>query len=285
MPSFIDLHTHTTASDGAMEPGELVRYAEECGLSAVAITDHDSVGGLEEARTAVHGLDIEVIDGIEFSAEYENELHILGLYIDPYAAMLQGAMQELCDKRAKRNEQMILRLNELGMDIACDDVLAKCASGDMSNVGRVHIALALVDKGYALDIDDAFSKYLVKGAAAYIARERFSPKRCIEIIKSSGGYAFLAHPVYSEKESEKLCELIDELVGYGLDGVECYHSAQTEEFSQMCVSLCQSRNLLISGGSDFHGINRTDARIGQVSDGRYIEYDILRDIKRETGKL
>ncbi len=285
MPSFIDLHTHTTASDGAMTPAELVRYAEECGLSAIAITDHDSVDGLEEARAASQGLDIEVIDGIELSAEYENELHILGLYIDPYAAMLQGAMQELCNKREQRNEKMIVRLSELGFDITRDDVLSKCALGNMSNVGRVHIALALIEKGYATDIDDAFSKYLAKGGAAHIPRERFSPKKCIEIIKSSGGYAFLAHPAYSQKDPEKLCALIDELVCYGLDGVECYHSALTEKYSQMCVDICKSRDLLISGGSDFHGLNRMDVRIGQVSDGRYIEYDILGDIKIEIEKL
>ncbi len=284
MPSFIDLHTHTTKSDGSMTPSELVRYAEESGLCAIAITDHDSVDGLCEAHEAAQGLDIEVIDGIEFSAQYENELHILGLYIDPYAAMLQGAMHEMKDKRVARNEKLIKRLNDMGLSITRDDVLLKKADGNMAEVGRVHIALALIEKGIVSSIGEAFEKYLAKDAGAYVERERFSPKKCIEIIKNSGGYAFLAHPICSQKDPDKLEALVDELVSYGLDGIECYHSKHTYELSEFYESICKNRSLMICGGSDFHGANSPGVHIGQANDARYIELDILDDIKRKIGK-
>lgn len=285
MPGFIDLHTHTTASDGALTPSQLVRYAEECGLCAIAITDHDAVGGLDEAKEAAQGLDIELINGIEFSATYDKELHILGYYIDPYAAILQGAMQELSEKRAKRNMHMIQKLIENGCDITREDVLSAKESDDIAEFGRLHIALALVNKGYAKNLKEAFSKYLSMGACAYVERERFSPKRCIEIIKKSGGYAFLAHPIYLDKESAQLEEFIEELIGYGLDGIECFHSAHTDEFSALCVDIAKRHSLMISAGSDYHGENKRSASLGRVNNGRYIERDILDDIKNNIAKL
>ena len=284
MPSFIDLHTHTTASDGTYTPSELVRFAEESAISAIAITDHDSVAGLEEAKEASVGLDIEVIDGIEMSADFDGELHILGLYIDPYAAILQGAMQDMQMWRGERNEHMLQRLIDMGLDITRDEVLEISGSETMESVGRVHIAQALVKKDLAESVEDAFEKYLLPSGNAYVPRKRFSPRKCIEIIKSAGGYAFLAHPVYSVKDTDKIEPLVLELMEYGLDGVECYHSAQSYEYSDKCLEICKHLGLMVSGGSDFHGANKADVLLGRAFDAKYIDYDILRAIKIKTGK-
>ncbi len=279
MPSFIDLHTHTTASDGELEPAQLVRCAEEHALSAVAITDHDTVAGFDEAKAASVGLDIEVIPGVEMSADFDGEMHILGLFVDPYAAILQGAMQDMRMWRAERNEHMISKLADLGIEICREDVLAKTHSGQMESVGRVHMALALVEKGVVADVGEAFSKYLMRTGEAYVPRKRFSPEKCIEIIKSSGGCAFLAHPVYSAKDIEELEVLVEKLMGYGLDGLECYHSAQDYAYSEGCLRICERHGLLVSGGSDFHGANKPEAQLGRAFDGKYIDFELLRRIK------
>lgn len=283
MPGFIDLHTHTCASDGSMRPEELVRYAEGCGLDAVAVTDHDTVAGLEAAHKAAQGLSIEVVNGIELSADYPQELHILGYFIDPYAAILQGAVHQLQKWRGIRNGQMIARLCELGFDITPEEVLARKPGADMASIGRVHMALAMVEKGYIATVQEAFDKYLTKTGKAYIERQRFSPQKSIEIIKQAGGYAFFAHPILTVKNPDELAPLVDELIGYGLDGIECYHSAMTEEYSALCRSICAGRGLMVSGGSDFHGENRPEVKLGQVYGGQYIEADILLEIKRKIG--
>lgn len=283
MPSFIDLHTHTTASDGELAPAELVRRAEESALSAIAITDHDTVEGFEEAKAASIGLDIEVIPGIEMSADFDGEMHILGLFVDPYAAILQGAMHDMQMWRGERNEHMIMRLADLGTGISREDVLAKAKTEQMESVGRVHIALALVEKGAAESVEDAFARYISSGGEGYVPRKRFSPEKCIEIIKSSGGYAFLAHPVYSVPDVEKLEELVEELAGYGLDGIECYHSSQSYEYSEQCLKICARHNLMVSGGSDFHGVNKPNVQLGRVYDGKYVDFELLRKIKLKIG--
>lgn len=283
MPGFIDLHTHTTASDGSLSPQELVRRAEECGLEAVAITDHDTTAGLFEAENASHGLSIEVIKGIELSAEYISELHILGYFIDPYAAILQGAVHQLQIWRAERNEQMIDRLCSLGLEITPKEVLARKPGADLASIGRVHMALALVQKGYMPTVEEAFERYLSKGGAAYIERRRFSPKKSIEIIKQAGGLAFLAHPILTHKKQEKLGALIDKLIGFGLDGIECYHPNMTDDMSGFCLSVCRCRGLAVSGGSDFHGENRPCVRLGQTFDGRYVEAELLEKMLQRLG--
>ena len=170
MPEFIDLHTHTTASDGSYTTAELVRHAEECGLSAIAITDHDSADGLEEAHSACEALGVEVIDGIEIGADYAGEMHILGLFTDPYAAVLQGAMQELKVWRAQRNEDMIQKLCSIGVSIGRGEVL-ELSGGDMSSAGRVHMAHVIVQKGYTETLKEAFERYLGVGRAGYVAAE------------------------------------------------------------------------------------------------------------------
>lgn len=282
MPSFVDLHTHTTVSDGGLTPAQLVRLAEERALSAVAITDHDSVAGVEEARAAANGLDIEVISGIEMSADFEGEMHILGLFVDPYAAILQGAMHDMGMWRAERNEHMLSRLADLGME-NCREAVLEMTDGRMDRVGRMHMALALAESGAVATTGEAFKRYLVSTGEAYVPRKRFSPQKCIEIIKASGGYAFLAHPCYSQKSSDKLAPLIEELMSYGLDGIECYHSAQSHDYSEQCLKLCRQYDLMVSGGSDFHGENRPEVQLGCAFGGRYIDFDILQRIKDKIG--
>lgn len=281
MPSYIDLHTHTNASDGAMPPFELVFCAARAGLRAIAITDHDTVSGLDEGIAAGEDVGVEVIAGIELSANYPREMHILGLFIDHHSPALTNKLESLKQYRAERNAKMIDNLASQGFIISYDDVLAFKPGSTLAGIGRIHMALALTKKGYAGSVSEAFSKFLTGGAASYVARQKFEPQECIKIIKDAGGYAFLAHPIYSEKEPQNLESLIVRLKDCGLDGVECMHSEQDEAFSDICLRLCRKYSLMVSGGSDFHGANKPHIQIGQVNGQRYIEAHVLDDIKRQ----
>lgn len=283
MPSYIDLHTHTSASDGAMTPFELVSYAKQSGISAIAVTDHDTVAGLDEALEAGESMGVEVIAGIELSADYPREMHILGLFLDPHAPVLAEAMESLIAFRAQRNQKMIENLAAQGFDITADDCLRQKPGGSLAGLGRIHMALALVEKGYAETVKDAFAKYLTGGSEAYVARQKFSPGECIKLVHDAGGYAFLAHPIYSESNIERLEQLVTKLQEIGLDGLECLHSEQDEAFSEVCFSLCKRYGLMASGGSDFHGLNKPHVKIGQAGGGKYIESHLLDDIKRQIG--
>ncbi len=283
MPNYVDLHTHTNASDGSMSAFELVVYAAQAGLSAIAITDHDTVAGLDDGLAAGGDIGIEVIAGIELSADYPREMHILGLFIDHNSPALAKELDSLRQFRAQRNAKMIDNLIAQGFLLTYDDVLACKPGAALDGLGRIHMAVALVKKGYAATVEEAFLRYLTGGSAAYVSRQRFSPQECIALIKEAGGYAFLAHPVYSEKEQDALEDLLVTLKGFGLDGVECMHSEQDETFCDMCVALCRKHALMISGGSDFHGSNKPHIAIGQTGGARYVEAHVLDDIKRQAG--
>lgn len=283
MPSYIDLHTHTTASDGAMSPTQLVTFAKQSGIGAIAVTDHDTTAGLDEAMLAGESLGLEVIPGIELSADYPREMHILGLFIDPHSPSIAAALENLQEFRAERNQKMIDNLRRQGFDLTAEDVLHHKPGGTLSSLGRIHMALALVEKGYAKTVKEAFSQYLTGGSEAYVSRQKFSPRECLDLIHSAGGSAFLAHPIYSEKEADRLEALVAKLKHWGLDGIECLHSELDADFSELCFALCQRYGLMASGGSDFHGANKPHVKIGQACGGRYIESHLLDDIKRNIG--
>lgn len=270
---------HSTASDGTMTPSELALHAKNAGLRAAALTDHDTLSGLREFCFECGKIGIEGIPGVEISAKYRCEMHILGLFVDyenkEFAEILGG----LSRSRAERNYKMLDMLRDGGFDITEEDILSQKQDRDMNLCGRAHFAAALVKKGYAEDTDDAFARYIDRGKPFYAARRTYPPKETIEIIKNAGGLAVLAHPIYISKDEAELETLLTELKGYGLDGAECYYSQYDKAFSDMCLRICKRLDLLPSGGSDFHAGNKPHIPIGIVNGGGVMPYEVVENLK------
>jgi hypothetical protein len=254
--SFVDLHTHSTASDGARGPREVVRAARELGLAALALTDHDTVDGLADARAEGQVLGVRVVAGIELSAvEGDIETHVLGLHLqDP--GRLDAQLRGLRAMRLTRAERIVSRLNELGVRVTLEDVLSQ--SGDGA-VGRPHIARALVNDGWATDMRDAFDRYLGNGKAAFVAKDRLSIGDAIAMIHAAGGLAILAHPGQPGNRKR-----IETLVGLGLDGVEVRHPSHNSEDVARLLALVEHFRLVPSGGSDWHGVAEGGRTLGMM---------------------
>ncbi len=275
---YIDLHTHSTCSDGTLTPTELVHRAKECGLAAIALTDHDTVAGLPEAVTAGADRGVEVVPGIELSARFDGELHILGYFIDYKDEGLRRTLREQVRSRNARNLKMLDRLGELGIRIGREEL--PDPSG--ASVTRAHIAVALVKRGYASSIREAFSRYLVKGSPAYVPRQRPTAAECIHTIRSAGGQAYLAHLNQLRLADEPLLELVKELRGLGLSGIEGLYSEYDEEWTRKCRRIAASLDLKLSGGSDFHGANK-DIRLGVGYGQLRIPYSVLEAMRKIPG--
>lgn len=278
MTDKIDLHTHSTASDGTFAPSELARYAKKKGLAAAAITDHDTVDGVGEFMAECDKIGLEGVAGVEISAQHDKTMHIVGLYIDHENARLNEKLAHLRGGREERNRKMLALLRENGMDITEDDIISQKYGATMANTGRAHIAAALVKKGYAETIGGAFEKYLKRGRSCYVKRFTYSPKESIDMIHAAGGIAVLAHPILISDDYAALRPIIKELKAAGLDGMECYYNNYTPEFRGVCFDLCAEFGLVPSGGSDFHGANKPDVKIGVVSTG-FVPYSVLEGIK------
>ncbi|GGK12669.1 PHP-like protein [Caldalkalibacillus thermarum] len=244
----IDLHTHTTASDGTNPPAENVRLAREKGLKAIAITDHDTVGGIEEALAAGRECGVEVVPGIEISTlRHGQDVHVLGYFIDYQQEGLHHELHKLRDVRAKRNEMMVARLNELGIEITMEEVRAKQTEPE-GNIGRPHIAEVLMDKGIVDSMEEAFEKYLGREGKAYVNPPRISPEDAVRLILRYGGIPVLAHPGLYDDDP-----LIEELVALGLKGIEVYHPDHTDREIEKYSRIAAELQLIATGGSDFHG--------------------------------
>lgn len=248
---FADLHTHTHASDGTEAPARNVQLAKEAGLSAVAITDHDTIAGLREAMEEGARQGIVVVPGVEISTVAGVEdIHVLGLYIKTDDPLLLERLKELRQVRDRRNELMIGKLQELGIPITMDEVLENMRREKSTDetVGRPHIAETLIRKGYASSLEDAFEKYIGRGAPAYANPPRIRPEEAIRWIHEAGGVAVLAHPGLYKDEG-----LAEALIEAGLDGIEAYHSDHSPEEAEKFRRLAESRGLIATAGSDFHG--------------------------------
>jgi hypothetical protein len=259
---FCDLHLHSTASDGTDAPDALPALAKQAGLSSIALTDHDTTAGLAACAHAAHHAGIQFIAGIELSADPRilfprddqparlGTLHILGYFIRPDDEPLARIQQRLLQARTQRNPQMIQRLNDLGVSIDYDEVIA-AAGGTI--VGRPHIAQVLLRKGYVKSIHEAFSRYIGEGAAAYVRKDRLPADEAIHAIHNAGGLAVLAHPVQLRFAPQTLEHAVARLKSMGLDGIEVRHSdhhpADVEHFEKLARKL----SLLTTGGSDYHG--------------------------------
>ena len=254
--TFVDLHTHSTASDGARAPREVVRAASELGLAALALTDHDTVDGLAEAGDEGRALGVRVVAGIELSAvEGDIETHVLGLHLQD-TGRLDVQLRALRAMRLTRAERIVTRLNELGVRVTLADVLSQAGGGA---VGRPHIARALVNDGWATDMRDAFDRYLGNGKAAFVAKDRLSIADAIAMIHAAGGLAILAHPGQSGNRKR-----IEVLVGLGLDGVEVRHPSHNAEDVARLSALVDHFGLTPSGGSDWHGVAEGGRTLGMM---------------------
>jgi len=275
-----DLHMHTVHSDGTLTPKELVRLAKQKGLSCIALTDHDTLSGVEEAQDEGNRIGVEVIAGVEISVKFEpGTMHILGYFIDRHSKKLQDGLAEIQEARRKRNPMIIEKLRVLGIDISLEEVERE-SGGDQ--VGRPHFARVLVEKGYVKDFEEAFNKYLTKGAPAYVDKRKLTSRGAIEMIEEAGGVASLAHPKLLKLDSmpERFEETLEQLRSEGLKGLEVYSSCQSKTEAARYKKTAERLGLLITGGSDFHGANRPQASLGWMGDGAFIPYGMIDQMKK-----
>lgn len=247
----IDLHTHSTASDGTMSPADLVKYAHKKGLSAIAITDHDTIDGIGEAIASGNILGIEVVPGIELSVKHsDHNVHLLGYLFDCDHKELHVALGQLQAGRFERNKKIIAELNRLGFAIEFSELQKTAGSGQN---GRPHIARLMMQKGFVRTMDEAFEKYLGHGGLAYASRFVYGVKDAISLIKNAGGIAVLAHPFQLDKSVDNLPHELQQLRDIGLDGIEVYYPTHSRKFRKRLISLAEKYSLLMTGGSDYHG--------------------------------
>lgn len=267
MPSKADFHVHTTASDGVYTPHQIVQKATENGLEYLAITDHDTTDGVQEALKTARDFNLTVIPGVEISTDSKHGLaHVLGYFIDYNNKELVETLKEMRRSRKLRASDMVAKLQELGMKIEWERV--KEIAGDAS-IGRPHIAQALLEKKYIASFAEAFHKYIGQGGPAYVERIKITPEEAVRMIKQAGGLAVLAHP-FTLDEPETL---IQNLKKAGLSGIEVFYGEYGEAEIEKLSEFADKYGLLKTGGSDFHGLNEdTEAPIGGIDmPAKYIE--------------
>lgn len=274
----IDLHTHTRYSDGSLTPTEVVELAAREGLRAVAITDHDSIDGLEEALAAGERLGIEVVPGVELNLEHEQvTMDLLGYFFDRCPGdEMQAALAEMRSYRDERNARILARLAELGMPI---DAAELAAIAEHGAVGRPHIGEAMRRRGYAVSISDAFQRYLRRGAPAWIDRRRLSLTQAVRLLRASGGLPVIAHPGIIRTDRAGLTGIVRDAARHGVVGLECHYPLHDDETVAGCRALCARYGLVATGGSDFHGDVKPDVRLGRGAGGRPIPDEALEDLR------
>ncbi|HEV8310625.1 MAG TPA: PHP domain-containing protein [Methylomirabilota bacterium] len=257
--SGVDLHAHTTASDGTFSPAELVREAAGRGLRILAVTDHDSTEGIAPALAcAREHPPLEIVPGIEINTDSPaGEVHILGYFIDYEAEWLRALLREFREERAQRVHRITTRLGELGLPIDPEEVFALVREG---SAGRPHVAQVMVQRGYVATVKEAFDRYLRAGGPAYVSHRKVDPREACTLIHRAGGVAVLAHPGFLDRAEGLARELAGERL---LDGVECYYDEHTPAQTAQFVGLCRELDLVATGGSDFHGPAVRAATLGQ----------------------
>ena len=275
---YVDLHLHTTASDGVLSPAEIVRYAKGKGLQAIAITDHDTIDGCEEGLSEGGRIGFEVIPGIEISAEYSpGSMHILGFCLDIHHPLLSERLEFLQKARAERNPKMVAKLNQLGIKITYEEVLKASGGGQ---VGRPHFANVLLEKKVVKSFQEAFDRFLKKGAPAYVDKFRFTSKEALHFIREARGVAVLAHPnTLGVSRSSELEKVIAQLVDEGLQGIEVYYPEHSSTEVVQYRTIADRYKLLSTGGTDYHGIEKNELDIGVGRGEMKLPYSIVEDIK------
>jgi predicted metal-dependent phosphoesterase TrpH len=283
MEKYIDLHTHTTASDGADEPAELVRMAAGAGLAAIALTDHDTVGGLAEAEAAGRMHDVEVIRGTELSvSSICGELHLLGLWLGPDTGAIETALRGLRERRDARNRLIIAKLNDLGIPLTYDDVLRE-AGGEA--VGRPHIAGALIRCGHVPDRQTAFDLYLRSGAAAFVPKRNIDAAQGVRLLAEFGATTAVAHPGLLRAPRADIEECLAGLRRHGLHAVEVWHSEHRSEDERFFLLLARRYGLAVTGGSDYHGAVKPKVRLGRGHGGLRVGLAVMEALKQQRRDL
>ncbi|MDO8602762.1 MAG: PHP domain-containing protein [Candidatus Omnitrophota bacterium] len=279
MGKVADLHVHTNISDSTFSPEKVVSLAGLAGLDAIAITDHDTCAGIAPAIMFAKDMDIEIIPGVELTTELEDdEVHMLGYFIDWQNKEFTKKLEELCRVREERAKEILRRLSEQGIDLQYEDLL-KLAGPGMNSVGRLHIANLLYAKGKISCVRDAFTKYIGNNSPAYVKKFKLSPREASDMIKSVGGVSVLAHPKTINTENRPLRDTVGMLVGEGVQGIEAYHSDHNARESNEFKALAKEYGLLVTGGSDCHGLGKKEVLLGKVK----VSYELvekLRDASR-----
>ncbi|NOQ22932.1 MAG: PHP domain-containing protein [Candidatus Aegiribacteria sp.] len=280
----VDLHIHSTASDGTRSPGELVIMAAGKSLSVISITDHDTLDGIPEGADVAAELEIEFIPGVELSVDLEESAltaHLLGYFpgvdiplLVSRSHSLGKAIAYVQEGRSRRNPRILEKLAENGIYIEMETVQLM-AGGDV--VGRPHIAEAMVDAGYVGSMNEAFSRFLAKGKPAYVERDRLSVSKAIEIIVESGGLPVMAHPGYIEMDSKTLRSLFERMKGSGLAGIEVYYPSHTASMITTLKAFAREFQLVLTGGTDYHGRSNEATPLGGTEDGFHIEQEDVKD--------
>ncbi len=271
MSKFVDLHMHTNCSDGLFTPAEILEKVRSANLSAFAITDHDTLNGYKAIQKMLTETDPELICGVELSAGYnEADLHILAYGFDLDFTPLKSALSRFQEERNRRGRLMVEKLNQLGVNISYEHVQKKAGPGV---IGRPHVAEAIFDSGAVRRYNEAFEKYIGAGGPAYVAKAKFTPSEAIELIHAAGGVAVLAHPAIGEAYRH-----IEMLVNLGLDGIEVFHPEHSNEDRKKFKKMAQNLGLSITGGSDFHGREGRNGKIGSQK----VPYDCLSRLLQKT---
>lgn len=284
--AYIDLHVHSNKSDGTLSPAEVAAHAAACGLSAIALTDHDCVAGIAEAQKAAQklaaaGTPLRIVPGVEISADYKNrDIHILGLLIDPEDAALNTALSKALASRDARNEKMVKNLQAAGLDITVENLLF--GTGD-TVITRAHFARHLLARGYVKTREEAFRKYLDSSTPYYVRREYMQPAAAIRLIRLAGGIPVLAHPLLYHLDADGVKELVAKLSGEGLMGIETIYSKNTGTDEAFVRKLAADFHLLMTGGSDFHGANKPDIAIGVGRGNLRIPEEMLEKLDAAKG--
>ena len=274
----IDLHIHSTASDGTLSPSEIISLAHSLNIGAVAITDHDTIDGSKEAFTLDIPPSLKLLTGVEISVSsnpslpYTGSFHMLGYSIRLDDPVLNRTLDMLQDARKNRNPKIIEHLNNLGIDISLKDVTDECSEGQL---GRPHIAQLMVKRGFVKSINEAFDKYLGTGRPAYVDKYRLDCARAIEVILAAGGIPVLAHPFFLDIENkDRFEDLIVNLKELGLKGIEVYYSEHSPDLTAFYAEIANRYGLLMTGGSDFHGSVKPDIKMGSGRGDLFVPYEL-----------
>ncbi|MEA2103178.1 MAG: PHP domain-containing protein [Candidatus Cloacimonadota bacterium] len=261
----LDLHTHTTVSDGSDSPTDVIKKARKKDLQILSITDHDTIGALDEIKSIPNKM--KFITGVEISAEFPKTLHILGYNFDSSDKALRETLNSLQNFRKNRNIKMMENMEKMGIFISWAE-LKEEAKGEI--IGRPHFANILYKKGYVDSYQQAFDKYLKQGAPLYLNKKRLFPKKAIELILNAGGVPVIAHPYQTKLNDEELRELIKKLADYGLQGIEAFYSLHTKKQIELYLGFAKEFNLVITAGSDYHGTNKPNISLGMEVEQKYI---------------
>ena len=279
----IDLHTHSLCSDGAQTPADVVRTAHAAGLSAIALSDHDCIEGVQEAMDTGKQLGVEVIPAVELSAQSDTELHILGYFVDIHNKKLRDTMAYALRVRDERQEETCRKLNEQGFSITMEEARAEAHGNPV--LCRAHFAQIMVRKGYAASVQEAFSKYLSVGCYAYSNRQALTGPEAVSLIREAGGIAVAAHLHLIKLADEPLREYLKNLIPYGLDGVEGYYTDYTPDMEQRYRAMAKDLGLVISGGTDYHGANKPHIAIGKGRGQLEIPYSVLEGLRQRHREI